>query len=82
MSALNKFEIVTVADIVALSPDQFERFLPDFITYYFLMQTLKGVPLESASMVWCDDSKPGLITDVTLTVKETGESETFKLGGE
>lgn len=50
--------IERVEEILLLTPEQFERFLPDLIQWYRLAGPLaRDGLLDAAALVWCDDGK-------------------------
>lgn len=79
----NRYELSTIADILALEQDQIERFceeLPRITAYIKSIQALVGLVAESAEvdqlmpmvmpLTWIDDGKK----DMTVEITANGES--------
>lgn len=56
---MNEKIITTLEDIAKLTPDEFERFLPDLLEWYKLKQHYPS-PLTPPHLHWVDDGKVGL----------------------
>ncbi len=68
-----EFTIKTTDDILALSPEQFGRFLPDLVAWYELSKSAMETGLITGSVLrWLDDGKPGEIHSVDF-VTQSGE---------
>jgi hypothetical protein len=72
MTAEHKIE--TVTDMLKLTPEEFTRFLPDLVTWYFFAQEMKGAGAKVASLTWRDDGKPGEIHSVEAHIMD-GDKE-------
>ncbi len=54
----NQREIKTIADIAELTPDEFERFIPDLILWHSTLgqiQSQLGCELQEVGLLWLDD---------------------------
>ena len=60
------------AEIMDLTPDEFDRFLPDFVAWFTFGKEMQAVGAEVTGLSWVDDGRMGEINSVELTVKETG----------
>ena len=75
----NEIRLDTIADFLALTPAQFERMLPDFVAWHALAKLAIEAGAESSKFTWIDDGKPGDLSSVSLTIKETGEVMEFEV---
>lgn len=74
--------INTLADICVLSDAEFERFMPDFIAWFYGVKAVQKTTastefiesVSSSGFIWCDDGNEGAITGVEITDKDTGET--------
>lgn len=76
---MSEKRIQTLADIAALTPDEFERFLPDLIAWHGVSTAISAIGATSLSLNWCDDGRPGIMTYIDLTVGD--KTERVELGG-
>jgi len=57
-------QIHTMQDIANLTPDEFERFLPDLITWHKVAGEFAKIGFANPGMQWQDDDRPGVVTNV------------------
>ena len=77
----NRHQLESLAQIAALTPEQFGRMLPDFIAWYEFMQSIKGGIVTTTGFEWVDDGRPGEISAVSITELETGKRHEFIIAG-
>ena len=71
--------IDTVLDMLALSPEEFARMLPDLVTWYELCKPAQEISgIEVTGFIWVDDGLAGEIHSVDMTIKETGEVQVIE----
>jgi hypothetical protein len=70
-------KISTVFDILKLTEDEFRRFLPDLAAWYVYCNEAAGLGAEVKGFTWVDDGRPAEIHSVSVTIKETGEKQTW-----
>ena len=70
----------TMADIAALTPEQFGRMLPDLIAWYEFTQAMRIDGVKTNGFVWVDDGNPGEVTSVYLTDLKTGIRHELPIG--
>jgi len=70
----DRYEIETVSQMLALSPEKFARMIPDLVAHYNFSKSLADIGAMSQRFTWVDDGKMGEIHSVILTIKETGET--------
>lgn len=63
---MNEMKIDTIADILALSPEQFGRFVPDLAAYFVFAKEAEKIGGTVSGMIWVDDNKPGQIHSVRV----------------
>lgn len=72
--------IRTLRDIAQLTPDEFQRFLPDFAAWHEFAHAAEQMGFAySTGMQWVDDEKAGVITHVDLT--HDGKTMRFPVEG-
>lgn len=49
----------TVADLTSITVKDFERFLPDFVTWFYAAKSIQDLGGIVYNMTWIDDGKPG-----------------------
>lgn len=64
MTKSHKF--TTLAEIAALTPEEFGRMLPDFVLWHSYASTGHTVGLVALGFDWIDDGKPGELSHVTI----------------
>lgn len=69
----NKHEFERLVDTLALTEEEFGRFMPDFAAWWVVCKSAKAIGADPVNMTWVDDGLPGQIHHVTLMVKETGQ---------
>lgn len=67
---MNEIKIETMADILALSPEQFGRFLPDLAAWFVFSKQAKEIGAVVSEMTWVDDNKQGQIHHVHVVDME------------
>lgn len=65
-----EYEINGVLDVLALDEQQFERFLPDLVAWYFFGKKVQEAGGVVNGLVWVDDGKAGEIDEVLLEKKD------------
>lgn len=76
---MREIHIKTVADMLELSPDEFQRMLPDLALWYAFAKTLHGMPgVQHTGFIWSDDGRTEM-TAARLTDPATGDVTEFKL---
>lgn len=73
-----KQEIATVLDILALSEEEFARFIPDLLAWYCMCKAATGMGAEVTGFTWYDDGKAGEIHSIDATIKGTGEKQQWR----
>jgi hypothetical protein len=68
--------IKTLQDIAQLTPDEFQRFLPDFVVWHTYAQQAIKTGLLCNGINWTDDGEPGL-SYISVTID--GEAVRFDL---
>ena len=71
---MNERRIEKIIDILALTEDEFERFLPDFSQWFFTVKAMKDFPLSDTAMIWIDDGENKL-KFLEITNPKTGENQ-------
>jgi hypothetical protein len=72
MTAEHKIE--TVLDVLKLTPEEFARFLPDFVAWHELGREMQEMGAEMVAMTWRDDGRPGEIHSVEAHIMD-GDKE-------
>ncbi|MDM0024125.1 hypothetical protein [Variovorax saccharolyticus] len=68
-----------VADLLTLTPDEFDRMIPDLIAWYELAKGLEALlGAEAQNFTWVDDGKPGEVFAVDLHIASTNETHILK----
>ena len=72
--SFKKIKIKTLADILNLSPEEFERFLPEIRAWYYgVNSALRQIGTDSKNsrneIVWHDNGQTGDIDGIRLTAK-------------
>lgn len=67
--------IHTVLDMLALTPEEFKRFLPDLFAWYVISKEALGA--TATGFIWIDDGKSGEVHSVLATITETGEQQVW-----
>jgi hypothetical protein len=74
----NKHCFEKLADLLTLSPEEFDRMIPDLIAWYELAKGLEAMlGAEAQNFTWVDDGKPGELFAVDLLYKSTGKTQTL-----
>lgn len=73
MADHKRMEFDRLADLMALSPEEFARFLPDFVAWFEFSKAMQELGGQVQNMTWIDDGRPGEVSRVQLTAKDTGE---------
>ena len=77
MSAPKEYRLDHIADFAKLSRDQFERMLPDFLTWFDYAKRLEdlGAGVNAVGFTWIDDNKPGNIQRVNICLASGGKDD-------
>lgn len=68
-----------VADLLKLTPEEFERMVPDLVAWYELASGLEAmIGAKAQNFIWVDDGKPGEVFAVDLHIVSTDETHTLK----
>jgi hypothetical protein len=70
---------LTLADIALIDVSEFERFLPDFVAWFYCVKSAQKMGCEAISMMWTDDGNTGVLTHVDLQTPD-GKVERIDLG--
>jgi hypothetical protein len=68
-----------LTDLLALTDDEFERFIPDLFAWRAFCKGFAEDGIEVGALRWTDDGKPG-ISGVVVVEKETGETTLIDFG--
>jgi hypothetical protein len=79
---VTEHHIVTLEDVAKLTPEEFTRFLPDFVEWHRYAAGFAALGGLSKSFVWYDDGNPGEVRYFDLTVEETGQKIRIDVNGE
>lgn len=76
---MTELDLSHVSDMAKLTPDQFNRMLPDLVAWFELAKFCQEIGGESTGFIWRDDGRPGEINGITVTDPKTGEEQTLVL---
>lgn len=68
-----------LTDLLALSPQEFDRFLPDLMAWFAFSKIIHDSGGEVERMLWIDDGRPGELDRVEVTDKATGETQVIPM---
>ena len=72
--------IRTLRDVAQLTPDEFQRFLPDFAAWHEFAHEAEQIGFAySPGMQWIDDGRAGVVDHVDLT--HNGKTMRFPIEG-
>jgi hypothetical protein len=66
-------KLETLVDVLALTPDEFARFLPDLMVWHQFGREAQALGCEILGMKWRDDGRSGEIHSVTAHITEDGK---------
>jgi hypothetical protein len=69
----------TVAEIALMPIEDFERFLPDFCTWFHAAKTMQALGGTVVNMTWIDDGKVGEWNHVDIRTPD-GQVERVEIG--
>ncbi|WP_140838140.1 hypothetical protein [Variovorax guangxiensis] len=69
------------ADLMVLSREEFERFLPDLVAWFDFGKGMQALGAEVQGLTWLDDGRSGELNSVELTIKETGAKRLVHMPG-
>lgn len=79
---MNNKEITftTVADLTSITGKDFERFLPDFVAWFYAAKSMQDLGGTVTNMTWLDDGKPGELSAIDIRTPD-GQVERIQVGG-
>lgn len=74
---MNELDLSHVKDMAKLTPDQFNRMIPDLVAWFKFAKLCQEIGGEATGFIWKDDGLVGEVTSVEVTDLETGEKQTL-----